>query len=456
MTTPAVAAERTPRRAALASWIGSALEYYDFAVYGTASAVVLNRLFFPPETSTGVSVLLTMGTFGVAYAVRPLGALIVGPLADRLGRRFVLMLTLFMIGAATFAIGCLPTYSQAGLLAPILLVTCRIIQGLSAAGEQASAISVSIEHSDDTKRARTTSWTLHGTQFGTALAVMVFIPFAGSLSTEALESWGWRVPFWCSAVVVVVAYLIRRRLEEPPAFAETREHQKDVPPLKQAFKFHYPAIIRVAGAAMVNTVSVGFTVWSVTFAVNGYDLPRATMLWVPVAANLLALGAIPIAARVADRIGRKPVFVVGVIGPALLMYPYLWSITQGDFRLIFVFGMLMSGLFYSASNAIWPSFYAEMFPTAVRATGLAIGTQIGFAVSGFFTGLALTALAGDDLRNWALPAVYVSAMCAVSLIAVLSAKETAFRTLEQIDQEHTSADERRETVLPTTTYGSQR
>lgn len=441
--------KRTPKRAAIASWIGSALEYYDFAVYGTAAAIILNRLFFPEDTSPAVAVLLSMATVGIAYAVRPLGALIMGPLADRLGRRFVLMLTLFMIGGATFAVGCLPTYEQVGVLAPILLVVCRIIQGLSAAGEQASAISVSIEHSDEKKRALTTSWTLHGTQFGTALAVLVFIPFSNALPEEALESWGWRVPFWLSAVVVVVAWLIRRRLEEPPAFEETREMQIVVSPLPQTLRYHKLSVLRVAGAAMVNSVNMIFTVWSVSFATNGFGIDKASILWLPVVANLLALGVIPIAAILADKYGRKPVFAVGVIGPALLVYPYLWAVSQTNLPLIFTFGLLMSGLLYSASNAIWPSLYAEMFPTAVRVTGLALGTQIGFALSGALTPAIATVLAGPDLQDWLLPAVFVSALCAVSLIAALSGKETAFMTLAEIDESHQSDEEKANVGAPT-------
>ena len=166
---------RSPRRAALASWIGSALEYYDFAVYGTAAAIVLNRIFFPEDTAA-IGILKSMVVVGVAYVVRPFGAMIVGPLGDRYGRRFVLMLTLFLMGFATFAIGCLPTYSEAGILAPTLLVICRMIQGLSAAGEQASSISISLEHANEHQRAFTTSWTLQGTQFGSLLATAVFIP----------------------------------------------------------------------------------------------------------------------------------------------------------------------------------------------------------------------------------------------------------------------------------------
>ncbi|MEF3120031.1 MFS transporter [Kocuria flava] len=443
-TAPPGSHARTPKKAALASWIGSALEYYDFAVYGTAAALVLNHLFFPEDAAPGVAILLSMGTVGVAYVVRPLGALILGPLGDRYGRKFVLMLTLFLIGGATFAVGCLPTYDQAGMLAPALLVLCRVIQGLSASGEQASAISVSLEHSDEDRRAFTTSWTLQGTQFGTLLATAVFIPFTLVLTEEQLFSWGWRVPFWLSAVVVVVAWVIRRRLEEPPAFERSRAAvpgEKPATPLALMLKHHKTAVVRIAAAAMINTVNVVFLVWSLSFATSVVGLERSTMLWVSVLANAVALAVIPLAAGVADRIGRKPVFLAGVLGPAVLMYPYLAAVAAGNWVLIFLFGAVLSGCFYSMANGIWPSFYAEMFPTRVRVTGLAMGTQIGFAVSGGLTPVVASALAGADGTNWLAVAAFVSGACAVSALAALTAKETKDLSLAQIDELHTTRTE---------------
>jgi MFS family permease len=440
----AAAHGRTPKKAALASWIGSALEYYDFAVYGTAAALVLNHLFFPAETSPGVAILLSMGTVGVAYVVRPLGALIMGPLGDRFGRKFVLMLTLFMMGAGTFAVGCLPTYDQAGLLAPALLVLCRVIQGLSASGEQASAISVSLEHANEHQRAFTTSWTLQGTQFGTLLATAVFIPFTLVLTEEQLFSWGWRVPFWLSAVVVVVAYLIRRHLEEPPAFEQARAElpgEKPATPLALMFKYHKTAVARVAAAAMINTVNVVFLVWSLSFATSVVGLDRSTMLWVSVTANAVALLMIPVAATVADRIGRKPVFIAGALGAAVMMYPYLAAVHAGNWVLIFVLGAIMSGFFYSMANGIWPSFYAEMFPTRVRVTGLALGTQIGFAISGGFAPVLASSLAGAEGDNWLGVAGFVTAACLISVVAALTAKETKDKTLGDIDDLHTTRTE---------------
>jgi MFS family permease len=435
---------KTPRKAALAAWIGSALEYYDFAVYGTAAALVLNHLFFPDETSPGVAILLSMGTVGVAYVVRPLGALIMGPLGDRLGRKFVLMLTLFMMGGATFLVGCLPTYDQAGMLAPALLVLCRVIQGLSASGEQASAITVSLEHAEEQRRAFTTSWTLQGTQFGTLLATAVFIPFTLFLTEEQLFSWGWRVPFWLSAVVVVVAWIIRRRLEEPPAFEQAKAAlpgEKPATPLALMVKYHKAAVARIACAAMINTVNVVFLVWSLSFATSVVGLDRPTMLWVAVLANAVALVVIPLAAILADRIGRKPVFIAGVIGPAVMMYPYLGAIEAGNWVLIFLFGAILSGCFYSLANGIWPSFYAEMFPTRVRVTGLAMGTQIGFAISGGLTPIVASAVAGAEGTNWLAVAIVVSIACVISGVAAMTAKETKDLTLAGIDDLHTTRTE---------------
>lgn len=433
--------KKTPRKAALAAWVGSALEYYDFAVYGTAAALVINHLFFPPDSSPGVAILLSMSTVGIAYVVRPLGALIMGPLGDRYGRRFVMMLTLFMMGAATFLVGCLPTYDQVGMLAPALLVLCRVMQGLSASGEQASAISVSLEHANDRHRALTTSWTLQGTQFGTLLATAVFIPFTFILTEEQLFSWGWRIPFWLSALVVVAAYIIRRTLEEPPQFKETVARKDQSTPLGHLIRFHKAAVIRIACAAMINTVLIVFQVWALSYGTSVVGLDRSTMLLVAVLANGVALGAIPLAAMVADRIGRRPVFIAGAIGSAIMTYPYLAVVTSGNWTLIFLVGATMAGFFYSMANGIWPSFYSEMFPTRVRVTGLALGTQIGFAISGGFAPPLASFFAGADGTNWVAVAIMVSCACVIAGVAAVTATETKDRSLDQIDNLHTSRTE---------------
>lgn len=456
--------QKTPKRAALSGWIGSALEYYDFAVYGTAAALVINELFFPEGTSPGVAVLASMATVGIAYVVRPLGALIMGPLADRFGRRFVLMMSLFMIGASTFLVGCLPTYDQVGLLAPALLALCRIVQGISASGEQGSAIAVSLEHAEEQHRSWTTAWTLHGTQFGTLLATAVFIPFTSFLPDDALMSWGWRVPFWLSAIVMLTAWMIRRNLEEPPAFKENAAEIEDAKqteneveqaedqfdqqekqriaaraaaarnnPLQLVLKYHRAAVLRVSFAALVNTVNIVFTVWALSFATSIVGLDRSTMLWVTVIGNICALVSIPLSGSAADRFGRNKVFITGALGSAVMMYPYLMAVNAGNWTLIFVFGAIMFGLFYSMSNATWPALYAEMFPTSVRVTGVALGTQIGFALSGGFAPVVASLVAGSEGDNYMGVAIFTTVVAVLVSAAIATTRETAFMTLDEID-----------------------
>jgi MFS family permease len=203
---------RTPRKAAIAAWVGSALEYYDFVIYGTAAGLVFPKIFFPQSNPTAATVA-SFATFGVGYVARPIGSFILGHLGDRFGRKPVLIGTLLLMGLSTFLVGCLPTYDSVGLLAPVLLVLLRLLQGLSAAGEQAGANSMSFEHSPNNRRGFFTSWTLSGTQGGQVLAPAVFLPLAALLSEEQLLSWGWRIPFLLSAVVVAAGYVIRRRLD---------------------------------------------------------------------------------------------------------------------------------------------------------------------------------------------------------------------------------------------------
>ncbi|GAB3886328.1 MFS transporter [Kibdelosporangium lantanae] len=362
-----------------------------------------------------------MATFGVGYAARPVGAFILGHIGDRFGRKRVLVLTLLLMGLATFLVGCLPGYHQAGLVAPVLLVTLRLLQGLSAAGEQAAANSMSLEHAPPRRRAYYTSFTLSGTQAGQILATAAFLPVAALPEQDQL-TWGWRVPFWVSAVVVLIGYLIRRRLEETPVFEDARDAVAKLP-AAVLFRDHWIAVLRVVFAALIASVSTIFTVYALSYAVNTVHLARTPMLWVGVLANVVALAAIPLWATLADRVGRKPVFIGGSIGCAVLVFAYLGAISAGNYPMVFVVGIVMFGVVYSATNAIWPSFYGEMFTTQVRLSGMAVGTQIGFAVSGFVPAIA-TAIGGPGNTNWVGVAVFTAGLCLVNVIAVASGRET--------------------------------
>ena len=413
---------KTPGKAAVASWIGSVLEYYDFFIYGTAAALVFGKVFFPTADPT-TGTLLSLATYGVAYVARPVGAIFMGHLGDRYGRKRVLVLTVTLMGIATFLVGCLPTYASIGIWAPILLVTLRLLQGLAASGEQAGANSLSLEHAPEGRRAYFTSFTLAGTQVGLIIATALWLPI-GSLPENELNSWGWRIPFWLSAIVTVAGLIIRRRLSETPAFqAEEAEDRVPRLPVAPLLADHWPNVLRVAFGGLASTVSTIVAVYALAFAVKTVGLDDTTMLWVVIAANIVAMAAIPLWARLADRVGRKPVFIFGALGSGALMFAYLAAIAGGSYVLIFLVGILMSGIVYSAQNGVWPSLYGEMFPTRVRLSGMAIGTQVGFALGGLAPTVAAW-IAGPGTGGWVPVAVLTFGASVLAAIAVATARET--------------------------------
>ncbi len=434
-----------PKKAATAAWIGSALEYYDFFIYGSAAALIFPEVFFD-ESDPATATLLSLATFGVAYAARPVGALFLGHFGDRMGRKKIMVFTLILMGVSTFLIGCLPTRDQVGTLAPVLLVLCRVLQGISAAGEQASANSMTLEHAPPNRRGFFTSFTLSGTQGGQLLATLVFIPVA-ALPEEQLLSWGWRVPFWMSIAVAVVGYVIRRKLDETPAFEQQAAAEGVVKlPLAVLVREHWADVLRVIAGALVASVSTIFTVWALSYATSdAVGMDRSAMLWVGALANLVALAAIPLWATLSDRIGRRPVYLIGAAGSAVTMFLYLWAISTGSYPLTLLLGIIAFGVVYSAANGVWPSFYGEMFSTRVRLSGMAIGTQIGFAVAGFAVTFAAQ-IAGPDGDDWSAVALFTAALCVPPIVAALSARETAKVPTEQLGERASAKTAERETV----------
>ena len=422
MSVPAKAVGQ-PKKAATAAWIGSALEYYDFFIYGSAAALIFPKVFFD-DSDPATATLLSLATFGVAYAARPVGALFLGHFGDRVGRKQIMIFTLLLMGLSTFLIGCLPTRAQVGGLAPVLLVLCRVLQGISAAGEQASASSMTLEHAPPDRRGFFTSFTLGGTQGGQLIATLVFLAVA-QLPDRQLLSWGWRVPFWASVLVAVAGYLIRRNLQETPAFAEQAATEGVVKlPLVVLLREHWADVLRVIAGALIASVSTIFTVWALAYATSdSVGMSRSSMLWVGALANLVALAAIPLWATLSDRIGRRPVYLIGAVGSAITMFLYLWAISTGSYALTLILGIVAFGVVYSAANGVWPSFYGEMFSTRVRLSGMAIGTQIGFAVAGFAVTFAAQ-IAGPDGTDWSSVALFTAALCVPPVIAAISARET--------------------------------
>lgn len=417
---PESAPTRTPRKAALASFMGSAVEYYDFFLFGSAAALIFPHVFFPSNDEAAL--VMSFATFGFAYVARPVGAVILGHFGDRIGRQRVLMFTLVLMGISTFLIGCLPSFDTIGWAAPGLLVFCRLLQGLSAAGEQAGASSLTLEHSPDNQRAFYTSWTLTGTQGGLILASLVMIPFM-ALPDEAKYSWGWRVPFWLSAVVVVVAYFIRRQLHETPQFTEAKKAGTIARmPLIPLLRNHWRDVLRVILCAFIAAVSTVFGNLALAYG-KAVGLEADLTLWLVVVANIGALISQPFFGRLADRIGRKPVFIYGALSSAALMPFYMLSMSQGNHLLTFALAVATFSCGYAAANAVWPSFYGEMFSTQVRFSGLAIGTQLGFLVAGFAPSI-VTALGGVREGGWVVISIFTAVVCLIAAGSALTARET--------------------------------
>jgi MFS family permease len=429
---------RTPGKAAMSSWVGSALEYYDFFIYGTAAALVFPKIFFPAGNPAAATIA-SLATFGVAYVARPVGSFILGHLGDTIGRKRVLVITLFGMGTATFLIGVLPTYDQIGFAAPILLLVLRLLQGLAVSGEQSSASSTTLEHAPPERRAFFTSFTLGGTQGGNILASAAFLPVA-ALPEDALLSWGWRIPFLLSAVVLLVGWWVRRSLGESPVFAQEKERDV-VPraPLKVLFRYCTPDVLKVLFAALASVNSTIFGQFALAYGATTMGMSRSMFLWLSIVVNALALLAIPAAGWLADRFGRKPVYAVGMLGTAVLIWPFLWAISQRDVGLVFLFGILMVSVAYSGYAGSAFALWNEQFDTKVRMSGVAVGTQFGFALGGFAPSIA-AALAGPELDDWGPVAAFTSATAVVAVIAVLTMRETNRTPLNELGRPTTARE----------------
>jgi MFS family permease len=391
--------QKTPKKAAASGWMGSALEYYDFFIYAQAAALVFPSIFFA-ESDPQIGVIISLATFGVGYVARPIGAFVLGHWGDTHGRKNVLVLCMLLMGVSTFLVALLPTYQQVGLLAPALLVALRLIQGFAVGGEISGASAMIVEHAPFGRRGYYASYTLQGVQAGQILAAAVFLPLAALLPEDQFESWGWRIPFLLSALVVVAGYVIRRRVDETPVFREEAAHG-EVPkaPIVQAVRESGSDMLRVICMALMNAVPVATTVFGATYATNeeayGIGFAASTYLWISVVGNVVAVLLIPFVGNLSDRIGRRPCIIVGALGSTVLSFAYLYAISQGSVVWAFVLAILMWGVVYQGYNAVFPAFYQELFPTRTRVTGFAVSQNLGTMITGFLPALYAIVAPGD-------------------------------------------------------------
>jgi len=419
--------ERQPRKAAASGWIGSALEYYDFFIYATAASLVFPQVFFPSHNPT-VAIIASLATYGVGYVARPIGAFVLGHWGDTHGRKNVLILCMLLMGISTMAVGLLPTYQQVGILAPTLLVIFRLIQGFAVAGEISGASSMILEHAPFGRRGFFASFTLQGVQVGQIFAAAVFLPLAAYLPAASFYSWGWRIPFLLSFLVVIAGYVIRRKVEETPAFAEESGHG-EIPkaPIIEAFKTSWQDMLRVVCMALMNVIPVVATIFGAAYAVQpayGIGFAADVYLWIPVLGNILAVLVIPFVGNLSDRIGRRPPIIIGALGSGLFSFAYLYAISIHNVPLAIVVSLLMWGLVYQGYNATFPSFYPELFATRTRVSAMAISQNVGTTITALLPAL-FAAVAPPGSTNIPLTVGAIAfAITVIAALAAMSARET--------------------------------
>ncbi len=415
------------KKAAASGWIGSALEYYDFFIYATAASLIFPQIFFPSGNPT-VAIVASLATYGVGYVSRPIGAFVLGHWGDTHGRKQVLVLCMFLMGFSTIAVGLLPTYQQVGILAPILLVILRLIQGFAVAGEISGASSMILEHAPFGRRGFFASFTLQGVQAGQILAAAVFLPLAHYMPTEAFQSWGWRIPFLLSFVVIIAGYVIRREVDETPAFTEEdKQGAVSRAPVIEAFRTSWRNMLRVVCMSLMNVIPVVTTIFGAAYAVQpayGNGFTADIYLWIPVLGNILAVLVIPFVGNLSDKIGRKPPLVFGALAAGLLSFAYLYAISIHNVPLAIASSLLMWGVVYQGYNAVFPSFYPELFHTRTRVSAMAISQNIGTAITALLPVLfAVVAPPGSANIPFKIGAITLG-VTAIAAIAAMTARET--------------------------------
>jgi metabolite-proton symporter len=421
------------RRVVIASLVGTSLEWYDFFIYGTAAALVFNQLFFPSFDPL-VGTLLAFTTYAVGFIARPLGGIVFGHYGDKVGRKNVLVVTLLLMGIATFAIGLLPTYGAIGVWAPILLVALRFLQGLGLGGEWGGAVLMTLESGDRTKRGLNASWPQVGVPIGLLLANGVLSLMGGVTGDDTFLSWGWRVPFLLSGLLVLVGLWIRMTVAESPAFQQVETKQEKArAPIVDVLRLYPRQVLLAVGARVgVDVAFYIFVLFITTYVVTYLGLPSSYALNAVLIAAACQVVFIPFFGSLSDRIGRRPVYLAGAIGAAVWSFVFFALLDTGSFALI-VLAAVIALVMHAAMYGPQASFIAEMFPTQVRYSGASMGYQLAGVVGGALAPIIATALLRSYDTSLAV-SVYSAAALLVTVVCVLIARETAKVDLDAEDE----------------------
>nr|WP_240897766.1 MFS transporter [Kineococcus vitellinus] len=436
MRVPATAARPSEpavrRRAALGSFVGTTIEWYDYYLYGTAAAIVLGPLFFP-DVGGAVGVIAAFATYAVGFAARPLGGAVAGHVGDRVGRKAVLVASLLVMGISTTFIGLLPTHAQIGVWAPVLLVLARLLQGFSAGGEWGGAVLLSVEHAPTGRRGLFGAIPQMGSAAGMVLASGGFWLTRSLTSSEAFMSWGWRIPFLASAVLVVVGLVIRLKVTDSPAFTALREADGLARrPVAEVLRTNKRGVLVTTGMRLgQNGGYVLYTVFALTYLTSevredGADVGLLAVL----VASVLSLAATPLWGALSDRVGRRPVYLFGAVLTALFTVPAFLLFDTGSTFLIVASIVVAINLGHDSQYGAQGAFFAEQFDQRTRYSGASLGYSIGAVLGGGLTPLiAASLLVAGDGSPW-LVAGYLSLLAVLSTVAAACTRETAHRPLE--------------------------
>ncbi|WP_184928635.1 MFS transporter [Saccharothrix ecbatanensis] len=431
------------KKVVIGSMIGTTIEWYDFFLYGSAAALVFNKLFFPtanPLTGT----LLAFSTYAIGFLARPLGGLVFGHFGDKLGRKKLLVLSLLLMGAATFAMGLLPTYATIGFVAPLLLTLLRLVQGFALGGEWGGAVLIVSEHGSAERRGFWASWPQAGAPAGNLLATAVLAILAAVQTDEAFLSWGWRVPFLLSGVLVLIGLWIRLSVSESPVFLEAQrklEQQKvaagavkEKAPIVTVIRHSWREVLIAMGARMAENVSYYvITAFILVYITSELGMSKSAGLNAVLIGSAVHLVTIPMWGALSDVIGRRVTYLIGAIGIAGWMFVFFALLDTKSFlpmTLAVTVGLVLHGAMYGPQAA----FFSELFGTKVRYSGASIGYQLASIAAGAVAPLIATALL--SAYNSTLPIIlYVVGMCVLTVIAVLAAKETKGTSLSRTDNE---------------------
>lgn len=426
--------KKTSNKALVASLIGSSIEWFDFFLYGTLAALVFNKIFFPASNPT-VGLLIAYASFALPYFIRPLGGIIFSHIGDKIGRKKTLVLTLSLMGSATVLIGFLPTYETIGIWAPILLISLRLIQGLGIGGEWGGALLLAVEYAPKGRRGFFGSVPQMGITIGVLLGTLSITAMT-ALPDNQFMAWGWRLPFIISALLVFLGLWIRKGINETPAFQEAKQKKNIAKvPLFDTFRNNWRSVLIAVGLKAGETAPFYiFSTFIIAYATGKLGFSSTHVLNAITIGTLVTTFAIPYMGSLSDKVGRKPLFIVGTIAIILYAFPYFYILSLGSTLWLTIATIIGLGILWAPVTAVLGTLFSEIFPTNVRYTGVTVGYQIGAALAGGTAPLIATALMNGFNNSWVPVAIYMMFIGVISLIAIFNIHETKDHNIESEDK----------------------